>query len=265
MHDFWHRQEKNKPLYEDIAWAKPQNKRLKKKLVIAGGNSQAFGQIAASYQQVADIGIGDCRVVLPDALEKTVGKSIEDVVFLPSSPSGGFSSNAVSGMHEYSQWGDGVYFPGELGQGSETAIFMEKFVDQTKVPLILSGDSLEIFYDNPEKIFNKENALLILNFKQLQKMTLKLGLPTPVTHAMGLIQLVEVLHGITGERESMIVTSHQGSVMVAMYGEVSTTPAEPSDDWQFTVASAATVYFLQHPQKTFQAVTTSLVDKVASE
>ncbi len=260
MHDFWHRQEKDKPLFGEIVWARPQNKRLKKKLVIVGGNSNAFMQIATSYQQVVNAGIGSCRVVLPDMLEKTVGKSIEDVVFLPSSTSGGFSSNGVLTMHEYSEWGDGIFFPGELGQGSETSIFMEKFVDETKVPLILSGDSLEAFYKEPEKIFNRENTLLVLNIRQLQKMTPKLNFWTPITHSMGLVQLVEALHKITAERETMIVANHENNVLVAMYGEVSTTHIKDDDNWQLQTASKAAVYFLQHHEKPFQAVTTSLIN-----
>ncbi len=259
MHDFWHRQENNQPLYEEIVWAKPENKRLKKKIVIAGGNSHAFMQIAASYQSVNSAGIGSCRVVLPDMLEKTVGKSLDGVVYLPCSVSGGFSSNGVATMHEYSQWGDGVFFPGELGQGSETSIFLEKFISETKMPLILSGDSLEPFYSDPEKIFNREDTLLVLDIGQLQKLAAKLGSGTPVTHAMGLVQLIEVLHEITKERESMILTNHEGSTVVAMYGEVTTTHTKPDDNWQLLSASKAAVYFLQHPEKPFQAVTTSLI------
>jgi len=259
MHDFWQRQENNKPLFEEIIWSKPENKRLRKKIVLVGGNSHAFMDVAASYQQVIDAGIGSCRVVLPDMLEKTVGKSLDDVVYLPSSQSGGFSSNGVATMHEYSQWGDGVFFPGELGQGSETTLFAERFVDQTKIPLILSGDSLEIFYNNPEAAFNKENTLLVLELKQLQKTVPKLNIMLPITHSMGLVQLVEVLHRLTEDRESMLVTNHEGNTVVAMYGEVTTTHAEPSTNWQLETASKAAVYFLQHPEKPFQAVTTSLL------
>lgn len=261
MHDFWQRQENNQPLFEEIIWEKPENKRHRKKIVIAGGNSHAFMGIAASYQQVTNAGIGSCRVVLPDMLEKTVGGSLENVVYLPSSTTGGFSSNGVSTMHEYAKWGDGLFFPGELGKGSETSIFIDKFIRETKAPLTLSGDSVEAFYDNPDVIFNREATILVLDLKQLQKMTPKLNIMLPVTHSMGLVQLVEVLHRLTEERESMIVTQHEGSVVVAMYGEATTTHKKPSEDWQLTTASRAAVYFLQHPQKPFQAVTTSILDE----
>lgn len=260
MHDFWTRQEDNTPLYEEIVWAKPENKRLKKKIVLVGGNSHAFMHVAAGYQQVMSAGIGNCRVVLPDMLEKTVGKALDDVVYLPSSPSGGFSSNGVATMQEYSGWGDGVFFPGELGQGSETHIFLEKFVSTNELPLILSGDALDVFYEAPEVIFNRENTLLVLDLRQLQKTASKLGSSLPVVHSMGLVQLVELLHELTEARESMIVTNHEGSTIVAMYGEVTTTHVEAKEDWQLGTASRAAVYFLQHPEKPFQAVTTSILN-----
>ncbi len=257
---YWLRQT-DEPLFEDILWSRPENKRHAKKLLIVGGSTSSFMHIAASFQQVTDAGIGGCKVILPDKLQRIVGKSIDDVVFLPSDASGGIAKDASVMMHEYSEWGDGVYFPGDLGRGSETTRFVEKFVGGTSLPLILSGDSINIFYDNPDEIFDKENTVLVMDMKQLQKMTSKLGIETPITHSMGLVQLVEILHDITSERESMIVTHHEGNTIVAMYGEVSTTHVEAGDNWQLETASRTAVYFLQHPEKPFQAVTTSLIHK----
>lgn len=259
MHDYWHRQETDKPLYADILWSRPENKRLAKKLVSIGGNSHAFMNVAASYELVLEAGIGSCRVVLPDKLEKVIGKSIENVVYLPSDASGGISKDAVNAMHGYAEWGNGVFFSGDLGHSSETAVFTERFVRDTNSNLILSGDSLDAFYENPDILFDKEGTLFVADIKQLQKMAPKLGISTPVTHAMSLLQLVEVLHEVTADRESMIITHNDGITAVAMYGEVSTTQVLTDDHWQIQTASKAAVFFLQHPEKPFQAVTTSLI------
>lgn len=259
---YWSRQTDG-PLFEDILWSRPENKRLAKKMVIVGGHTGSFMHLATSYQQVLDAGIGSCRVVLPDRLQRVVGKSIEDVVFLPSDSSGGISKDASVMMHEYSEWGNGVYFPGDLGHGSEATRFVEKFVGGTTLPLVLSGDSLDVFYDNPTDVFNKENTVLVLSMRQLQKMAPHLEIETPIVHTMDLVRLVEVLHEITKERESMLVTHHDGNTIVAMYGEVSTTPVEANDDWQLATASRAAVFFLQHPEKPFQSVTASLVNESA--
>jgi len=260
MHEYWHRQDNNSPLYEEIVWAKPENKRHRKRLVIVGGNTHAFMQVAASYDRSIEAGIGDCRVVLPDKLEKVIGKSIENVVYLPSDSSGGISKDAITAMHQYSEWGDGILFPGELGHGSETTRFAEQFINETKLPLVLSGDSIEVFFSHPKTIFDTENAVLMLSINQLQKMAPELGLATPVTHKIGLVKLVELLQEITENRETMLVTNHESNIIVAMYGEVSTTPRTFSNDWQLSVAPKAAVYLLQHPEKPFQAVTTSVLD-----
>lgn len=259
MFPFWSKQDENTPLYEDIIWSRPENKKLAKKIVVAGGNGNSFMHVAACYQFVTDAGIGDCKVVLPDKLQRIVGSSIDNVVFLPSDHSGGISKDASVMMHEYSEWGDGVFLAGDLGAGSETTRFIEKFVGGTSKPLILSGDSLDVFSDSPEHIFNKENTLLVATFRQLQKMAPRLGVEAPLKHDMDLVQLVSTIHEITKERETMLVTHHDGKSIVSMYGEVSTTPAKMSPNWQDETASKSAVYFLQHPEKPFQAVTTSLL------
>src|SRR5680860_1062418 len=132
MHDYWQRQADDEPLFEDIIWSRPENKRLAKKLTIVGGNSHAFMGIATAYEATLSAGIGDCRVALPDKLERIIGKSIDNVVYLPSDKSGGISKDALEDMHKYSEWGNGIFFPGDLGHSSETHVFMEHFVRDTK-------------------------------------------------------------------------------------------------------------------------------------
>ena len=258
MNDFWKKQDAENPLFGDVIWSRPENKKLRKKLLIVGGNPHSFTKIAASYQRAIESGIGECRVVLPDKLEKVIGHTIEDVKFLPSSGFGGISSESVSMLHEYSTWADGIYFPGELGGGSQTSLFIEKFVTQSNLPIVLAGDSLDALAQNLENLFDREDTLVIAEFDQLQKITPKLGIGSALTNSMGLLQLVDILHQITQERQSIIMTNHQGNTIVAMYGEVSSTRLANGPSWQISLGTRAAVFFLQYPQKPFEAITSSL-------
>jgi hypothetical protein len=76
---------------------------------------------------------------------------------------------------------------------------------------------------------------------------------------MQLAQLVEVLHKFTLTYPAKIITLHQGQLIVASDGEVSTTPCDDAlVIWRGKIATRAAVYWLQQPNKAFQALTTAV-------
>ena len=260
MQDYWQKQEENEPLFPDILWSMPETKAQRKKLILIGGNTHSFMGVAKSYELVIRAGIGDCKVVLPKKLERLVGTSLPNAVYLENNASGGITKNSVSAMLEYENWGDGVLLAGELGHSSETSLFVNEYAAISEKPMVLSGDTLDSFYENTSVIFDRENTVLVVDFKQLQKFAPKLGTTTPLTSEMGLVKLVEALNEITDNREALIITYHQGSVVVAMYGEVTTTQYKSDSNWQLEVAANASVFYVQHTGKPFQAVTSSVFE-----
>jgi hypothetical protein len=58
----------------------------------------------------------------------------------------------------------------------------------------------------------------------------------------------------------MIITEHPGQVIAAMNGMVSTTPVSERKGWLVEVASYAAVWRMQQPNKSFEALTTSVYD-----
>ncbi len=260
MHDFWQRQEDGEALFQDIFWSMPETKTQKKILVLVGGNTHSFMGVAKSYELIYKAGIGDCRVVLPKKLERLIGSTLPSAVYLDNNDSGGIAKDSVNSMLEYERWGDAVLLAGELGHSSETTIFTNEYIEKSQKPLILSGDSLDSFYENPELIFEREDTVIIVDFKRLQKFAPKLRVETPLVSDMGIVKLVEVLHQLTAEREALVVTFHQGSVLVAMYGEITSTHYKAGNNWQQQVAARAAVFFVQHQGKPFQAVTSSLTN-----
>ena len=74
---FWHKQTPDQPLYPDLLWSRPQNKKQAGKLLVVGGNAHGFAAAGEAFAQATAAGIGTARVLLPDSLRKTVGRGFE--------------------------------------------------------------------------------------------------------------------------------------------------------------------------------------------
>ena len=83
---YWQRQTTDQPLFPDIEWSKPEQRSRAGKLGIIGGNKLGFAGIAEAYSTALDSGVGEVRVVLPDALRNTLPAAMTDVVYAPSNP-----------------------------------------------------------------------------------------------------------------------------------------------------------------------------------
>src|SRR5471030_2483183 len=102
----WLRQIPDKPLFPDLLWSRPENKRQAGKLLIVGGNVDGFAAPAAAFSAATKAGIGTSRVLLPDSTRKVLGKSFAEAEFCPSTPSGSFSRQALAQLLENAEWAD---------------------------------------------------------------------------------------------------------------------------------------------------------------
>ncbi|HMS23669.1 MAG TPA: hypothetical protein PKB09_02580 [Candidatus Saccharibacteria bacterium] len=260
MGTYWRRQSSDKPLFPELAWDKPENKRLAGKLLIIGGNAHGFSAPGQAYQIAQDNGIGVAKVLLPDALQKSVGKILENGEYAPSTKSGSFGHTALESWTAWANWADGVLIAGDLGRNSETAVVLEKFITVTTKPLFITKDAVDYFRANAKSILVRDNTVLILSLSQLQKFCLEIGWTSAVTFQMTILQLVEFLHRVTLQNKVSIVTSHNGNYFVAYKGMVSTTKNDQTDDiWRVEIASKASVWYIQNPTKPFEALTTAVV------
>ncbi len=258
--DYWHKQTKSKPLFPELIWSRPENKRSRGKLAIIGGNSFGFASVAGAYQAASQAGVGTARVLLPEAVKKVVGPVIAEGEFAPSNPSGSFGQKALAEFLDLAGWADGVLIAGELGRNSETAILLEKFAAKFSGALTITKDGVDYFTTNPETILKRPNTTLVLSLAQLQKLLISAKFIKPVTFDMDLIRLVEVLHDFTTENDVEIVVKHLENIFVAVNGNVSTTKLEEEKPvWRVETAAKTAVWRLQNPDKPFEALTTSLV------
>ena len=256
---WWHRQAPEKPLHPDLLWSRPQNKRQAGKLLIVGGNVHGFAAAGEAYSQAIKAGIGTARVLLPDSLQKTIGKVFEAGEYAPSTPSGSFAQTAQGELLELAAWADSVLLAGDFGRNSETAIVLEKFVDKYNGRLTLTKDAVDYFIKTPSALLDRVDCLLVPSFAQLQKLAIKASLTTVLTFSMDFLRLVDALHELTDKYQAGIIIKHLQTIFVALNGEVSTTKLdEDLETWRVATATRAAVWWLQNPGKPFEAMTASL-------
>lgn len=260
---YWHKQTPDKPLFPDLLWSRPENKQHAGKLLIVGGNLHGFASVAEAYNQSLKAGVGTAKVLLPDALQKTVGPVLENTEFAPSNKSGSFARSALAEWISLTDWADVVLISGDLGRNSETAILLESYLAKSSKPLIITKDAADYFGNQPLKLFSRSKITMVVSIAQLQKMAIHAKFGTPIKFSMTLVQLVEALRDLTSSYPVNIITLHDQVIFVASAGKVSTTPVNKPETWRAQTASSAAVWLAQNSSQPFKALTSSVVDKIS--
>lgn len=248
----WLRQPSDEPLFPDVLWSRPENRRHAGKLLIVGGNAHGFAAPAAAYAAAAKAGIGTCRVLLPDKLERTIGKLFPEAEFAPSNLSGSFGQKAFAQLEDGANWADGTLLAGDFGRNSETAIVLENFLSKSSARITLTGDSLDYYHEDPSLILDRENTTVVSGFSGLQKL---LSGRLLIKHSMNLSQVVKALITFSKNCPAALVSEHSGQLLVSAGGRVSSTPYK--DITWTELAVYAAVWSLQQPKKPFEALTTA--------
>lgn len=260
MQDYWRKQTRDEPLFPDMQWSKPENRSAAGKLLIIGGHAHGFAVPAQAYAESLKAGIGVVKVMLPDALQKVVGAHLAEAEFAPSTPSGSFSRRGLSELLERSLWSDCSLISGELGRNSETAILLESYVEKYAGPLAVTRDGVDYFYHMADKLLARADTLLVVSMAQLQKLAIGAKYPRAITFSMDLLQLIDALHDLTEKYPVHVMVKHSGSILVASGGQVSTTRLdEDIPIWRVRYTAHATTWWLQHHNKPFEAITTSVI------
>jgi hypothetical protein len=255
---YWHKQTLDKPLFPDLRWSRPENKRLAGKLLITGGNAHGFAAPAEAFAEAGQAGIGTARVLLPDSLQRTVGRVFEAGEYAPSTPSGSFNQQALAELLAMSQWADGILLAGDFGRNSETAILLEKYLEKHPGKLTLAQDSVDYFFTQPDVLLERPETTLVLNFSQLQKLATAARFPLAFTSNMDFLHLIDALHEFTADHEAYIILQHLETSFVAVKGEVSSTKGNKMISDTALAAHAAT-WWLQNPKKPYEALTSSVL------
>lgn len=253
---YWRRQEPDKPLFPEMEWNRPENKMHAGKLLVIGGNKFGFNAPAEAYTFAMNAGVGIVRTLLPNALEKTMGKLFPEIEFAPSTPSGSFGRPSLAEMLDAANWADGVLLAGDFGKNAETTIVIEALLQKYQQQLLLCGDAVDQITPHPQLVLDRACTTLILEFTQLQKLAIAVGSTIAITSSMDFLHFLEALHVLSSENEVSIIVEREGSWFVAVNGQVTSTKSQATAT---RVAASASVWLLQNPQKSLEALTTALV------
>lgn len=258
------RQLGGQPLFPDLLWSRPENKRYAGKLLIIGGNSHNLSAPARAFAAAQAAGIGKARVILPDSVQKLLGRSFSEAEFAPSTPSGSFAQSSLALLLEAAGWADGVLLAGDFGKNSETALLLEKLLDKSAGQITISGDGVDYFLSANSPLFSRQGILTVTDFSRLQKAA-KFNRPQPaLLHNMDIIKLAETVNGWTNGKNIGFLTEHQEKIVVSWAGKASLTD-ESSPDWVISLAAYAAVWRLQQPDKPLEAITTAVYELINTD
>jgi hypothetical protein len=260
MRDYWQKQTKELPLFADLLWSRPEQTAQAGKLLIVGGNVHGFAAPAEAYNEVIKAGVGLSRVLLPDSLQKTVGRILQNGEYAPSTPSGSLARRALDSLLEMSMWADATLLAGDFGRNSETAILLEQFINKYSGQVTLTKDTIDYLIHTPNTLLNRPQTLLVLSFAQLQKLAINIHFDQAFTFDMDFLNLIDMLHNFSLRYKTGLIVKHLESLFVAYDGQVSSTKlSSEMPVWRVKTAAHAAVWQLQNPTKIFAALTTSLI------
>ena len=260
MNQHWHKQQPETPLFPDIAWNKPERRDQSGRLGIIGGNKFGFVAAAEAYETACQNGVGEVRVLLPDALRSKVPPQMTDVLFAPTNPSGGLASEATHDISALNDWATGLLLIGDAGKNSQTAIVYEKVTVKADKPIILTRDAIDLVQNSFSAILDNPNVTLVASFAQIQRIFRTVYYPKVLTFNMQLAQFVDVMHKFTVTYPSTVAVLHADHMVIAHGGEVATQPWQNAMKiWRGETATKAASYLLWTPTTPLEAVATSLI------
>lgn len=249
-------QSDDKRLYPDLEWERPERKNQAGRLLIIGGNLHGFAAPAQAFGYAQEAGVGTIRVLLPDALRRTLAPTWADAQFCPSTPSGSFAKDSSEIILNNLLWADGVLLAGDFGRNSETAIVLEQIMSTLGSWMVITKDALDYFLDQPEKILKRQQTVVVGSFSQLQHMFSKLHKdPKVFRFSMPLVNLCTELGEYSQEHNVSIITKFENQYITASAGKVSVTKKSNDEEiWRLKIAAKASVNLLHFPGKVFEAL-----------
>jgi hypothetical protein len=248
-----------------VEWNKPEQRSQAGRLGIIGGNKLGFAGVGEAYSVATSSGVGETRVLLPDALRKTIPAVMTDVLFGATNPSGSLARDAHVEMAAISAWATGVLLIGDAGRNSETAILYEDFIKDYTGQLTITRDAVDLIKNSSSSMVERPNTLMVVSFAQLQKIFQSVYYPKILTFSMQLAQLVDALHKFTITYPSGIMVLHKDYLIVAVNGQVTTTDWQnPMAIWRGSVAAKAASYWLWN-SSLLEAATSSIASSSDSK
>lgn len=260
--DYWHRQSIKKLFNVDLL--PPEQRRFAGKLLIIGGNKALFFAAANALDEAKRFGVGEVRVLLPDALKNQV-PSTPEIYFAEAEKSGAFGRSALVEMLRQAEWSDAVILIGDSGKNAETSVAFAEFMDKCQKPVFVTRDAIEaVMPSATDWAMRDYETGLFLTIAQLQKLLRTMYYPKVISLTMPTNQLVETLHKFTLSYPVSVTTLHNDLLITAQNGEVVTqaiseTTWTPISLWGGTLLTQAVVARMWNPETPFYQIMASKI------
>jgi hypothetical protein len=241
------------PLFPDLLWSRPENKRQAGKLLIIGGHASEFQNISACYSFAHEAGAGHIRFLMPQSLSKLAGH-IEGAEFAPSNRSGGFAKTALAQFFDLSEWADHVLLAGDLGKNSETTVILDGFLLKGPKPITLAQDSLRSIGIDFSRLINM-SPTLIVDRSIFQKIATAMGTHVPITSLTTYENMGSIIQDISKRSKAKLVIMDEANIWNAANGNLVATQSKPID--MNALAAYCAVWQMQNPTKTLEALATA--------
>jgi hypothetical protein len=243
----------DKPLFPDVLWNRPLNRRYGGRLLIVGGQKSGFNECQAIYQIAEAAGAGECGLALPDSLERTVGP-LGIGHFLPSSASGSLGKSALGGILELSREYDAVVIAGNLTNNAETAVLVESLIDKLDLPIVVGLEATQIMQFNPHKLIGRPKTLLVLDTSSTLKLAGSLKIPVVIQAGDSLMSKVELISNLADQSKCDYFVSNGQNLVWDQKIIVTDLPHEVAPE---ALVGIAATFWIQNQSKPAQGLATA--------
>jgi ADP-dependent NAD(P)H-hydrate dehydratase / NAD(P)H-hydrate epimerase len=248
------KQDSKKPLFPDLIWSRPENKRSAGKLLIIGGQAGDFINVSSAYTFAKEAGAGTIKLILPESLKK-IASNIEGVEYAPSNSSGSFAKTALASFFDLSEWSDHVLLAGDFGKNAETTVILDGFLLRGSRPVTVSQNALSSIGISLVQLVNMP-ANIIIDKKTFQKIGISTGSHVAITSTINYAQMGGIIESISAKTKAKYTIIDEDHTWCAFSGEVISTQTKPKDINAMSAYSA--VWLMQNPSKPLEALTTGV-------
>lgn len=255
---YWQKQKQ--PLFADLTWNIPEQKTGH--IAVIGGNSQNFSSVIRTAEFVnRTFPLKQVTTLLPDSLRSQVPAS-ENIAFAPATSSGTFTKSYD--LRHAIESADFALLAGDLSRNAETAIAISDAIKDNTTPLLATRDTLDLLAPTAEQLLNREHVFIVGSMAQLQKIFRTVYYPRMIMLSQPLVPIIETLHKFTLSYPTTILTFHEGNIIVASGGQITTTHIEntsysPLTLWSGQLAGKISALNLFNPGKPLEATTAAIL------
>ena len=153
---------------------------------------------------------------------------------------------------------------GDLSKNAITAKIFEKALVESKKPVLLTRDAIDLIADgNMEKLLMRENLTIYGSIPQWQKIFKSVLYPKILQPSQSLVQVAEAFHKFTLSYPVQMVAFHDGQMLISKNGKVAVvalvqTKYSPLTIWSGELASEIMGLNIYNPDKFIEATVAAL-------